>query len=280
MKRYKLHDRQVHAGQKFNYRTGERWAVLDRETNRIVDEGTTRYEAQQAVNNWNAGLHDDELAETPEQPSDEPGKVWKITGPNSIHTAAMAIARAADAELAKSTEDTPVKDRNTTATAAQNTRHMAGASQDVGPIHHKPTSTEEYAVTITSQRTEDGVTTANTSTVAKFDSDGLNVEEVARAGYQGIVSYHLPEGAVAALHRIDRRGDWHLIVRSDQDAEPATSPYVGRLMEQALSTPSTECEWFAFCQNPAAGNVAHPVLGQVPTCQRCADKFELVLVPN
>lgn len=61
MNRYKLHDRKVHDGQKFNYRTGERWAVLDTETNRIVDEGITKYEAQQAVKNWNAGLHDDEV---------------------------------------------------------------------------------------------------------------------------------------------------------------------------------------------------------------------------
>ena len=32
------------------------------------------------------------------------------------------------------------------------------------------------------------------------------------------------------------------------------------------------CQWFALCTNPAAGTVAHPILGSVPTCQRCADK--------
>jgi hypothetical protein len=37
------------------------------------------------------------------------------------------------------------------------------------------------------------------------------------------------------------------------------------------------CEWFALCENPATGLVAHPVLGHVPTCQRCADRFNLTL---
>lgn len=30
------------------------------------------------------------------------------------------------------------------------------------------------------------------------------------------------------------------------------------------------CEWFALCLEPVAYLVSHPVLGQVPTCQRCA----------
>jgi hypothetical protein len=38
------------------------------------------------------------------------------------------------------------------------------------------------------------------------------------------------------------------------------------------------CEWFALCTNQAAGVVEHPVLGQVPTCQRCAAKLSLTLV--
>lgn len=38
-----------------------------------------------------------------------------------------------------------------------------------------------------------------------------------------------------------------------------------------------ECEWFAGCDRPAAGVVAHPVLGDVATCQVCADRFELDL---
>ena len=30
------------------------------------------------------------------------------------------------------------------------------------------------------------------------------------------------------------------------------------------------CEWFAACGRPAVVLVPHPVLGQVPACQRCA----------
>lgn len=39
---------------------------------------------------------------------------------------------------------------------------------------------------------------------------------------------------------------------------------------------TTTCEWFVLCDNRAVGTVAHPVLGSVPTCQRCADKLDLV----
>lgn len=35
------------------------------------------------------------------------------------------------------------------------------------------------------------------------------------------------------------------------------------------------CEWFALCTNPAAGMVAHPILGEVPTCERCAKMLDL-----
>lgn len=35
------------------------------------------------------------------------------------------------------------------------------------------------------------------------------------------------------------------------------------------------CEWYALCDRPAAHQVRHPILGTVPTCQRCVDKLEL-----
>ena len=41
-----------------------------------------------------------------------------------------------------------------------------------------------------------------------------------------------------------------------------------------------KCEWFALCDYPAIGTVAHPVLGDVPVCGRCADKLDLVVRPN
>ena len=37
----------------------------------------------------------------------------------------------------------------------------------------------------------------------------------------------------------------------------------------------TVCEWFAMCDHEAIGVVSHPVLGDVPICQRCADNMGL-----
>lgn len=34
------------------------------------------------------------------------------------------------------------------------------------------------------------------------------------------------------------------------------------------------CEWFALCGRPATGSMSHPVLGDVPICDRCREKVE------
>jgi hypothetical protein len=34
------------------------------------------------------------------------------------------------------------------------------------------------------------------------------------------------------------------------------------------------CAWFLLCENPATTTMPHPILGDVPCCQRCADKVE------
>lgn len=34
--------------------------------------------------------------------------------------------------------------------------------------------------------------------------------------------------------------------------------------------PVVWCEWFVRCVNEATGSVRHPILGDVPTCDRCA----------
>lgn len=36
----------------------------------------------------------------------------------------------------------------------------------------------------------------------------------------------------------------------------------------------TPCEWFLLCDNEATMTRPHPVLGDVPICQRCNDKME------
>src|SRR4051794_17231694 len=48
--------------------------------------------------------------------------------------------------------------------------------------------------------------------------------------------------------------------------------------DQPRKEPPMSCQWFALCDNEAVGVVVHPVLGNVPTCQRCADKLSLTLV--
>jgi hypothetical protein len=39
------------------------------------------------------------------------------------------------------------------------------------------------------------------------------------------------------------------------------------------------CEWFATCDHAAVGTTPHPVLGDLPVCQRCADKLGLDVTP-
>ena len=38
------------------------------------------------------------------------------------------------------------------------------------------------------------------------------------------------------------------------------------------------CEYFALCDHEAAGYTWHPVLSYVPTCERCAARFDLELL--
>jgi len=36
----------------------------------------------------------------------------------------------------------------------------------------------------------------------------------------------------------------------------------------------TYCQWFALCTNEATMTRPHPILGDVPICERCNDKIE------
>ncbi len=35
-----------------------------------------------------------------------------------------------------------------------------------------------------------------------------------------------------------------------------------------------KCRWFLLCRNKATRTRSHPVLGDVPICQRCDEKVE------
>lgn len=34
-----------------------------------------------------------------------------------------------------------------------------------------------------------------------------------------------------------------------------------------------DCQYFALCTNEAEWMIPNPMVGDVPTCQRCADKY-------
>jgi len=34
------------------------------------------------------------------------------------------------------------------------------------------------------------------------------------------------------------------------------------------------CEWFLLCKNQATKTEPHPILGEVPICERCSTKLE------
>ena len=42
-----------------------------------------------------------------------------------------------------------------------------------------------------------------------------------------------------------------------------------------LATP-TACEWFLLCDNTTTRAAKHPILGQVPVCDRCARHVGLI----
>ena len=38
----------------------------------------------------------------------------------------------------------------------------------------------------------------------------------------------------------------------------------------------TECQWFYLCDHEATRTEPHPILGDVPICQRCTDKLRRI----
>lgn len=52
-----------------------------------------------------------------------------------------------------------------------------------------------------------------------------------------------------------------------------TADTQGRKIDVA---PAPLCEWFALCTNVATGYEPHPILGEVPICDRCREKIERI----
>ena len=50
--------------------------------------------------------------------------------------------------------------------------------------------------------------------------------------------------------------------------------YKSPLDRAVEAKPDNACRWFLLCDNPAVTTEPHPVLGDVPICQRCADKLK------
>lgn len=48
---------------------------------------------------------------------------------------------------------------------------------------------------------------------------------------------------------------------------------------EVTSNGSVVCAYFLNCTREAAGVTTHPVLDYVPTCQPCADRFGLEVIP-
>ncbi len=62
--------------------------------------------------------------------------------------------------------------------------------------------------------------------------------------------------------------------QGQQDNERLHAPLAGWNGE----LPVIICQWYAMCDNTHDGFVWHPVLAFVPTCNRCANKHDMVIV--
>ena len=61
---------------------------------------------------------------------------------------------------------------------------------------------------------------------------------------------------------------WPLL--ADDDEREVHPRWEGAdLLRRVPNVTSQPCKWFALCENAATGALAHPILGDVPICDRC-----------
>lgn len=64
--------------------------------------------------------------------------------------------------------------------------------------------------------------------------------------------------------------DWATVSRWVDDGRPDINPD---------GSPVLECRWSETCTRGAIGAAAHPSLGVVPCCRRCAEDHHLEVLP-
>ena len=70
-------------------------------------------------------------------------------------------------------------------------------------------------------------------------------------------------------------GDWISVnVRQGSGLRTGYSLSYGTTLTEIPTELPQFCAWFALCPNAATRTRSHPVLGDVPICDRCDDKIE------
>ncbi len=83
------------------------------------------------------------------------------------------------------------------------------------------------------------------------------------------------DGELVSVRETAKR--YYLTLRYDDGSEAEHPVHIDKLQLVVMVGRVFVCQWFALCDRPADGTVAHPVLGDTPTCARCADKLDLTL---
>lgn len=65
--------------------------------------------------------------------------------------------------------------------------------------------------------------------------------------------------------------------RESAARDDRATPSLGIRAALKARTPdeTVTCAWYALCANPSVGTVSHPILGDVPICDRCCDKHSM-----